>query len=144
MSVDYRAISTAIKTHLQTELGSGYFVTTNISEALSNTQIPMCVLVTFQSMRLLENLSLIPNEPCRDATYIVGIIARRDNDEAQDIAIDTAIPLIEEACNSIGHGFPPFGRSEIELATCNNAEKMIDSNAGITATITLNVRIMEE
>ena len=144
MSVDYHGIGTSIKDHLVSELGTDYYITQNISQAIAVQTQSCAILVTFQSFNTQEMMSLSPNQPCRTATYLIGIIARKDTDELQDETIDDVIALVEEALNPPTHGYPIYGETGVEKALVQSASKMVDNQVGITATITLQITLMEE
>lgn len=147
MSVDYNAIGAALATHLQTELDSDiYFVTQNITAALSHKKVPVSVCVLFSGFAHREELSQT-NTPTRDATYLIGIVARGESDEQQDERLDDAVQLIEDACNPPGHNCPIFDYSTllIERSIAMTAgPKTATEEKGLTTSMTVEVRIMED
>ena len=146
-AVDYHAIGAAIVTHLQTELDSDiYLVTQDISQALSQTIVPVGVCVLFSSLSHQEALGMSPNTPTRDATYLIGIVARGESDELQDERIDDTVSLIEEACNAPGHNFPIFAytATALERSMVTSAgPKTVTEDSGLTTSMTVEIRIME-
>lgn len=142
-AVDYRAIGASIVSHLQTNLGSGYMVTQDLSAALSHTMPGVSVVVLFQGFTHREELGESPNAPTRDARWTIGIVARADSDEGQDEMVDDAISAIEYYTNPTGHGYPIFDNHDIERSTAVDASKALDDQQGITGAVSVETRIKE-
>lgn len=141
-AIDYHAIGAAIVSHLSTSLGSGYLVTQSYSMSINQTVAPVAVCVLFQGFAHMEQYGQVPDSPTRDAEYVVGIVPRADSDDSADERLDDSVMLIEQYTSPAGHGRPPFGRLEIERSTPSGARKIV-TDRGLTATMTVTVRIME-
>lgn len=150
-AVDYHAIGAAIVTHLQTKLDSDiYLVTQDISQALGQIKVPVGICVLFSGFAHQEALGQSPNTPTRDATYLIGIVARGESDEAQDERIDDTVSLIEWHCNAAespdGHGWPIFDytATALERSMVTSAgPKTVTEPQGLTTSMTVEIRIME-
>jgi len=142
MAVDYNGIRDAIVSHLATNMPDA-LVTADFTKAANPMGKSLAVLVQFFRFVHIEALSEVPNSPTRDAEYLIGILAVGVSDEAQDDILDDAMSTIESLINAPLHGFPPFGDLTIERSICLNGTKVNDADAGLTATLTAQIRIME-
>ena len=142
MAIDYNGIRDAIVNHLSSNMPNA-LVTADFTKAANPMQKNLAILVQFHRFVHIEALSEVPNSPTRDAEYLIGILAVGVSDEAQDTIIDDAMSLVESLINPPLHGFPPFGDLTIERSICIDGTKTNDADAGLTATLTAQVRIME-
>ena len=145
--IDYHAIGAAIVTHLQGTLSSTtYLVTQDITASLNQTIAPVSICVLFNGFTHQESLGQT-NTPTRDASYLIGIVARGESDEIQDERLDDAVSEVEDACNTPGHGFPLFAYTTILLErsmVTSAAPKSVLEKKGLTTSMTVEIRIMED